>query len=78
MEKQERNKHAEKKKKGQKEKEEEREREVRSADLNSGLCSTQKNYVTSVKNQRSSESSHIEKQLSLELPSTLSIITLLK
>lgn len=39
----------------------EREREVRSADLNSGLCSTQKNYVTSVKNQRSSESSHIEK-----------------
>ena len=44
-----------------KEKEEEREREVRSADLNSGLCSTQKNYVTSVKNQRSSESSHIEK-----------------
>lgn len=58
MEKQERNKHAEKKKKGQKEKEEEREREVRSADLNSGLCSTQKNYVTSVKNQRSSVITH--------------------
>ena len=46
-----------------------REKEIRSANLNSGLSSMARRIVTSPKDQSSLQSSHIEKQLSVELPS---------
>lgn len=84
-EKQGRSKHADKRKKRERKKRRREKERGRGKERNK-VCQSQwwpllygqKNSVTFVKDQRSLESSHIEKQLSLELPSTLSITTLLK